>query len=92
MQRTARAAAVIDVLASLAEVACRYDYVKPRITAGDELAYVDGRHPVVERLLGEPFVANDLAHGRRARRACRSSPAPTWAASPPSCARPRSSC
>jgi DNA mismatch repair protein MutS len=63
VQRTARAAAVIDVLASLAEVSCRYNYVKPRITTGDELAYADGRHPVVERLLGDPFVANDLRMG-----------------------------
>ena len=30
-------------------------------------------------------------HGRRRGAACRSSPAPTWAASPPSCGRPRSS-
>ena len=63
VQLTSRAAAVIDVLASLAEVSCRYNYVKPRVTAGDELAYVDGRHPVVERLLGDPFVANDLRMG-----------------------------
>ena len=68
VQRTARAAAVIDVLASLAEVSCRYNYVKPRVTAGDELAYVDGRHPVVERLLGDPFVANDLRMGDEAAR------------------------
>ena len=38
------------------------------MTAGDELAYVDGRHPVVERLLGEPFVANDLRMGDDAAR------------------------
>jgi len=68
VQRTARAVAAIDVLASLAEVACRYNYVKPRITDGDELAYSDGRHPVVERLLGEPFVANDLKMGDDAPR------------------------
>ena len=68
VQRTARAAAAIDVLASLAEVACRYNYVKPRITDGDELVYADGRHPVVERLLGEPFVANDLRMGDDAPR------------------------
>jgi DNA mismatch repair protein MutS len=68
VQRTARAAAVIDVLASLAEVACRYNYVKPRVTGGDELHYVDGRHPVVERLLGDPFVANDLRMGDDAAR------------------------
>ena len=53
--------------------------------------YVEGRHPVVERVLSEPFVANDLAHGRGHAAHCSSSPAPTWPASPPSCARPRSS-
>jgi DNA mismatch repair protein MutS len=63
LQQTARAAAAIDVLAALAEAACLNDYVKPRVTEGDELLYVEGRHPVMERLLGEPFVANDLRVG-----------------------------
>jgi DNA mismatch repair protein MutS len=68
VQRTARAVALVDVLASLAEVSCRYNYVKPRMTTGDELTYIDGRHPVVERLLGDPFVANDLRMGDEAAR------------------------
>jgi DNA mismatch repair protein MutS len=68
IQRTARAAAAVDVLAALAEVACRHNYVKPRVTAGDELHYVDGRHPVVERVLSDPFVANDLRMGDDAAR------------------------
>ena len=68
IQTTARAAAAVDVLASLAEAACRYNYVKPRMTAGDELQYVDGRHPVVERVLPDPFVANDLRMGDDAAR------------------------
>jgi DNA mismatch repair protein MutS len=63
LQQTARAAASIDVLAALAEAACLNDYVKPRVTDGDELVYLDGRHPVMERLLSEPFVANDLRVG-----------------------------
>jgi DNA mismatch repair protein MutS len=37
--------------------------VKPRVLATDELAYGDGRHPIMERLIGEPFVANDVAMG-----------------------------
>jgi DNA mismatch repair protein MutS len=68
VQTTARAVAAIDVLASLAEVAARHNYVKPRITDGDELVYADGRHPVVERLGGDPFVANDLRMGDDAPR------------------------
>jgi DNA mismatch repair protein MutS len=63
LQQTARAVAALDVLASLAEAACRFDYVKPRLSRGDELVYVEGRHPVMERVLSEPFVANDLRMG-----------------------------
>jgi DNA mismatch repair protein MutS len=63
IQQTSRAAAELDVLASLAEAATRFDYVKPRLSRGDELAYVEGRHPIMERVLREPFVANDLSMG-----------------------------
>jgi DNA mismatch repair protein MutS len=63
VQATSRAAAALDVLASLAEVASRYNYVKPRLSAGDELLYVEGRHPVMERVLSDPFVPNDLRMG-----------------------------
>ena len=63
LQQTSRATGALDVLGSLAEVAGLYSYVKPRITDMDALVYVEGRHPVMERLLGEPFVANDLALG-----------------------------
>ena len=56
------------MLAALAEAACRYDYVKPRISREDELVYVEGRHPVMERVLPEPFVANDLRLGGDAPR------------------------
>ncbi len=68
LRQTARAVAGLDVLASLAEVAGRNNYVKPRITDGEELVYIEGRHPVMERLLSEPFVANDLAMGEGASR------------------------
>ncbi len=53
----------MDVLAALAETACRYDYVKPRVTTEDGLSFADARHPVMERVLAEPFVANDLTLG-----------------------------
>jgi DNA mismatch repair protein MutS len=68
VQRTSRAAAALDVLATLAEVSARYNYVKPRIAAADELLYVEGRHPVMERILPEPFVTNDLKMGDGAPR------------------------
>jgi DNA mismatch repair protein MutS len=68
VQHTSRAAAALDVLASLAEAATRFDYVKPRLARGDELSFTEGRHPVMERVLAEPFVANDLAMGEGAAR------------------------
>ncbi len=63
IQQTARAVAALDVLAALAEAACLHNYLKPRISAGDELGYLEGRHPIMERVLQDPFVANDLRIG-----------------------------
>ncbi|MBN2371921.1 MAG: DNA mismatch repair protein MutS [Vicinamibacteria bacterium] len=60
IHQTSRAIAVIDVLSSLAEAASRQGFVKPRISSESLIAYLDGRHPVMEALLPEPFVANDL--------------------------------
>ncbi|HEX9976772.1 MAG TPA: DNA mismatch repair protein MutS, partial [Dehalococcoidales bacterium] len=56
----ANALAHLDVLASLAEVAVRYGYVRPTLTEGNEITIKEGRHPVVERALTETtFVPND---------------------------------
>ncbi len=63
LQATSRAIAVIDVVAALAEVAQRLNYVKPRLSGEGELVYREGRHPVVESSTENPFVANDLVFG-----------------------------
>ena len=56
----ANALAHIDIFSSLAEVAVRYKYVRPELTAGTEINIRQGRHPVVERSLVESsFVPND---------------------------------
>jgi DNA mismatch repair protein MutS len=68
IQATAAVLAALDVLQSLADVACRNDYVKPRVHDGDEIVVLEGRHPVMERVLPEPFVANDLRLGGDAPR------------------------
>ncbi len=60
IQPASRAVAILDVLASLADAACRFDFVKPRVSTDTGLSYAEGRHPVMERVLSEPFVANDL--------------------------------
>ena len=60
IQKIAAALAMTDVLANFAYIASRYNYVKPTVTAVDEIVIRDGRHPVVEQLFTqEGFVPND---------------------------------
>ncbi len=59
LQRTAEAVKTLDALLSLALAASRFGYVRPDITDDGVLRIVDGRHPVVERMLRDvPFVPN----------------------------------
>jgi DNA mismatch repair protein MutS len=60
LQKTASAVAIIDILGALAEIADRYNYIRPVVDEGDEIIIRDGRHPVLERAgLSERFVPND---------------------------------
>ncbi len=60
IQRTASAVARLDVLRSFAASALENGYVRPEITDSSTLKITDGRHPVVEKMLGGlPFVPND---------------------------------
>ncbi len=60
LQRAASSLACIDALASLAEVADRYDYYRPVVDEGTRVILHEGRHPVIERMaLQERFVPND---------------------------------
>ncbi|MDY4540167.1 MAG: DNA mismatch repair protein MutS, partial [Allisonella histaminiformans] len=68
MQKTARAIAALDCLASLARAAITDRYIKPIITGPDvgRISVQDGRHPMVEKALKHGmFVPNDteLNHG-----------------------------
>lgn len=59
-QQIAHGLATIDALLSLAMVAVKQNYVKPKVTNGHKIEIVNGRHPVVETLLKDnAFVAND---------------------------------
>ncbi len=57
--KVARAAAAIDVLASLAELAAEKGFVRPVVDDGEELVIRGGRHPVVEHFIEERFIPND---------------------------------
>ena len=51
---------MIDVIASFAFCASRYNYIKPTVVDSEEIIIRDGRHPVVEQLnIQEGFVPND---------------------------------
>jgi DNA mismatch repair protein MutS len=60
IQTTARALAALDVLASFAEIAARRRYTRPLLHDGDELEIIQGRHPVIEAFIDEPFVPNSV--------------------------------
>ncbi|MGP1575680.1 DNA mismatch repair protein MutS, partial [Selenomonas sp.] len=60
IQQTAQHIALLDVLASLAEAASNYNYVRPKLVGGGGIVIQDGRHPLVERILtNDLFVPND---------------------------------
>jgi DNA mismatch repair protein MutS len=60
LQRTAAAAATLDVLCNLAERAATLDWCRPELGEEPVIDIREGRHPVVERVIDAPFVANDL--------------------------------
>ena len=60
IQMTARALAALDALAAMAETSARRRYARPLLHDGDELEIVQGRHPVIEAFIDEPFVPNSV--------------------------------
>ena len=61
LQQSASALAELDVLVNLAERALTLNYCCPTLSDKPGINIVEGRHPVVERVLNEPFIANPLA-------------------------------
>jgi DNA mismatch repair protein MutS len=61
LQQSAAALAELDVLVNLAERAVTLNYTCPTFSDKPGIRLVDGRHPVVEQVLKEPFIANPLS-------------------------------
>ena len=60
MQKTAQVIAQLDCLINFAQLAEKYNYCKPEIATDGSINITNGRHPMVERLLGDrQFVPND---------------------------------
>ncbi|MGO2083994.1 DNA mismatch repair protein MutS [Vagococcus sp.] len=62
LQRVAKAIASLDVLQSFATISERYHYVRPELTSEThQLELVEGRHPVVEKVVGaQEYVPNSV--------------------------------
>lgn len=60
LQNLASAVSQIDVLQNLAERAESLDYCRPTLTEKPGIHIQAGRHPVVEKVMDEPFIANPI--------------------------------
>ncbi len=67
LQQSAAALAELDVLSNLAERADTLNYACPALSDQPGIRITGGRHPVVEQVLKDPFIANPLtlSPGRR---------------------------
>ncbi|MGF1756369.1 DNA mismatch repair protein MutS [Photobacterium sagamiensis] len=61
LQNAANALSELDVLANLAERADTLNYCRPQVMAETGIEITAGRHPVVEQVLNEPFIANPIS-------------------------------
>lgn len=61
LQNAANALSELDVLANLAERADSLNYCRPQLTEMPGIEITAGRHPVVEQVLSEPFIANPIS-------------------------------
>lgn len=63
LQELAETIAQCDCLGTLATVAKKRRFIRPKLTAGTELAIIEGKHPVLAETLGAEFVPNDIELG-----------------------------
>ena len=50
----------IDCLVAFANLALKYNYARPSFSENQDVIIIDGRHPVVENVLGRDYVVNDV--------------------------------
>lgn len=62
LQKNSSIISEFDCLLSFSEIAVENNYVRPTINDGYSIKIVEGRHPVIEKMLpkGEPYISNDL--------------------------------
>lgn len=60
IQEIAKTISEIDVLSSFALISEKYNYIRPTLTKEHNLEIIDGRHPVVEKVINENYIPNDI--------------------------------
>ena len=60
LQQIAKTISEIDVLSTFAIVSEKYNYTKPIINTNHTLKIIDGRHPVVEKVIKDAYIPNDI--------------------------------
>lgn len=83
LQKAAKAAAALDVLSTFSALAKERNFVRPEFADYPVIHIENGRHPVVEQQVRH-FTATSTTNT-----ASCCSPAPIWAANPPTCAKSR---
>lgn len=60
LQDLAKTVSQIDVYQSLATISEKNGYIRPILNDKREINIVNGRHPVIEKVMDKPFVSNDI--------------------------------
>ena len=61
LQKLAHGISTLDVLQSFATISEKYQYVRPTFNQSHTLKIIDGRHPVVEKVLGhQEYIPNSI--------------------------------
>lgn len=69
LRDTVQSLALLDCLLSLATVAAQPDYCKPKFVDEPVLSIVNGRHPMIERLMTDAYVPNSISLSSNSLRA-----------------------
>ncbi|WP_291965604.1 DNA mismatch repair protein MutS [Caloramator sp.] len=59
IQKVAKQLAILDTIQSFAKVSIENNYTKPSLNNDGIISLKEARHPVIEKMINEPFVPND---------------------------------
>lgn len=60
LQKTAKIISEVDMLQSFSVISDNYKYIRPTLTEDKEVKLIDCRHPVVEQVIKDKYIANDI--------------------------------